>query len=216
VDITPDFNSTARALPTFILIAQSSNPARSTLRVHLSSISKKIMKKKTQQVTKFIEGLHQHVIGDPQFRRNTRKKSEIAVQAELRPLIVDYLKKYYQESGYKDFILKANQAFYWEGQEGKFGRERKPIFGARNYPDFIITEPYLVAIEYKQSTNGSTVKTGLGQSMMHTLGRDFDFVYYLFHDESEGKKIEKSAKSEPEKQVLEKMWSDFNVFVKFV
>jgi hypothetical protein len=174
------------------------------------------MRKKTQQVIKFMEGLHLHVVGDPQFRRNTRSKSEVAVQAELRPLIIDYLKKYYQGAGYKDYIAKANHAFYWEGQEGKFGKARSPLFGARNYPDFIITEPYLVAIEYKQSANGSTVKAGLGQSVMHTLGGDFDFVYYLFHDESKEKKIEHSAKSEPEKQIIQRMWKDFNVFVKFV
>ncbi len=67
-------------------------------------------------------------------------------------------------------IGKAHRSFYWEGQEGKYGKERATTFGARNYPDFIITDPYLVAIEYKQSPNGSTVKQGMGQSMMHTTG----------------------------------------------
>lgn len=50
----------------------------------------------------------------------------------------------------------------------------------------------LGAIEYKQSPNGSTVKHDIGQSIMHTLSEEFDFVYYLFHDESKDKRIENS------------------------
>lgn len=174
------------------------------------------MKKKTRQVADFVQGLHKHITTDPQFRHNTHMKSEVAVQTELRPLIIDYLKQYYQNLGYKDPVAKANQAFYWEGQEGQYGMDRMPIFGARNYPDFIVTAPYLVAIEYKQSSNGSTVKTGLGQCMMHTLGGDFDYVYYLFHDETKDKRIEKSIHTDPEKGVIQKMWDQFNILVKFV
>ena len=120
------------------------------------------------------------------------------------------------EVNLKNMTAKANKSFYWEGQEGKYGKERPTIFGSRNYPDFIITDPYLIAIEYKQSPNGSTVKQGLGQSFMHTMTEEFYYVYFLFHDESKDKRIDASIKKEKEKCILEKMWSDFNVFVKFV
>jgi len=174
------------------------------------------MKKKSVKLTKFIEGLHRFIIKNPQFRRDTGNKSETQIQAEIRPLIIQYLEKYFKKEGYKDYIGKAHKSFYWEGQEGKFGKQRATTFGARNYPDFIITAPYLVAIEYKQSPNGSTVKQGIGQSLMHTMTEDFHYVYYLFHDESKLKKIESSIKNKSEKHILEKMWSDFNVFIKFV
>jgi hypothetical protein len=36
------------------------------------------------------------------------------------------------KEGYKDNIGKAHKSFYWEGQEGKIGKERATIFGARN------------------------------------------------------------------------------------
>lgn len=60
------------------------------------------------------------------------------------------------------------------------------------------------------------MKEGIGQSIMHTLSEDFDFVYYLFHDESKDKRIEGSIKDETESLVLKKMLDDFNVLIKFV
>jgi hypothetical protein len=174
------------------------------------------MKNKTKQVIEFLDGLHDYIIKNPQFRRNTKNKSESFIQSELRPLIIRYLEIYFEKAGYKDFIAKANKSFYWEGQEGKYGNERKTTFGTRNYPDFIITEPYLIAIEYKQSKSGSTVKHGIGQSIMHTLCEEFHYVYYLFHDETEDKRIEKSKTNDRELFIIDKMWNDFNVLIKFV
>ncbi len=52
--------------------------------------------------------------------------------------------------------------------------------------------------------------------MMHTMTEDFHYVYYLFHDQSEDKKIEKSLKNSKEKEILDKMWNEFNVFVRFI
>ena len=174
------------------------------------------MKNKSAQLTAFIEGLHQYIVSNPQFRKKTAGKSETQIQAEIRPLIIQYLESYFQDRGYKDYVAKANKSFYWEGQEGKYGNERAATFGARNYPDFIVTEPYLVAVEYKQSPYGSVVKQGIGQSLMHTMTEDFHFVYYLFHDESKGKKIEHSINNQKEKSILKKLWSDFNLFIRFV
>ena len=120
------------------------------------------MKKKTAKVTKFIEALHEHIVRNPQFRRDTKTKSEVHIQAEIRPLIISFLEQHFKDDGYKDYIAKANQSFYWEGQEGVYGRERPTTFGSRNYPDFIIETPYRIAIEYKQSESGSTVKQAIG------------------------------------------------------
>ncbi len=174
------------------------------------------MKNKSEKLVKFLEALHDHIVSNPQFRRDIGNRSEAQIQTEIRPLIIDYLKNHYADAGYKDPVAKANKAFYWEGQEGQYGRERRTTFGSRNYPDFIITEPYLVAIEYKQSESGSTVKHGIGQSMMHTLCEEFEFVYLLFHDQSNKKKIQSSLKNEREKFIIDKMWSDYNILIKFV
>ena len=173
------------------------------------------MKKKTQQVYEFLDGLHKFIVCDPQFRKDTSNKSEVRIQTEIRPIIIRYLTKYFEKMGYKDAYAKANESFYWEGQEGNYGKRRKQIFGARNYPDFIITKPYLTAIEYKKSDNGGLVKTGIGQSIMHTLSGDFDYVYYLFHDQNKGKKIHNSIRNKPkEKEIIIMIWNKFNVFLR--
>ena len=174
------------------------------------------MRQKSKKATDFVNGLHEFIVSNPQFRRQTAGRTETQIQAEIRPLIIRYLEDYFAAAGYKDSVAKANKSFYWEGQEGTFGKGRNTTFGSRNYPDFIIQEPYSVAIEYKQSPNGSTVKHGIGQSIMHTLCGDFDFVYYLFHDESKDKRIEVSQHGKTEKATIERMWQEFNVLIKFV
>ena len=97
------------------------------------------MKKKTAKVTAFIRSLHEHIVNNPQFRKKTSGKTETQIQTEIRPLIIQFLKGYFEQEGYKDPEAKANKSFYWEGEEGIYGRERETTFGSRNYPDFIIT-----------------------------------------------------------------------------
>ena len=74
----------------------------------------------------------------------------------------------------------------------------------------------MVAIEYKQSSSGSLVKQAIGQSIMHTLSEDFDYVYVLFHDENKDKRIEKSISNKNESNIIKKIWNEFNVYVKFI
>lgn len=138
------------------------------------------MKKKTTKTTSFIEGLHKYIVTHPQFRKKTGGKSETQIQAEIRPLIISYLEIQFKKAGYKDFVAKANKSFYWEGQEGQYGKARPSTFGTRNYPDFIITEPYLIAIEYKKSPSGSTVKHGVGQSIMHSYVKNSIMFTFCF------------------------------------
>ncbi|MFN4866340.1 MAG: hypothetical protein ACK5GZ_08465 [Cyanobium sp.] len=159
--------------------------------------------------------MHNFIVGDPQFLRNTKSKPEQAIQTGIRPLIIRFLEMYFSDAGYKDSTGKANKSFNWEGQEGEFGKDRATVFGSRNYPDFIITDPYLVAIEYAQSQNEPSIKRRIGQSMIHTLCRVFDFVYYLIHDQSPEKMIQKSIDREIEADILRLAWNDLNVFVRF-
>ena len=174
------------------------------------------MKKKTKKVSQFLDGLHNYIINHHHLRKDTSGKSETAIQTEIRPIIVDYLRKHFKTVGYKDPEAKANASFYWEGQEGSFGKQRALTFGSRAYPDFIITNPYVLAIEYKQSDNGAVVKHGIGQSMMHTLSGDFDYVYYLFFDQNKDKRIKESIKNQKESRIINLIWDEFNVFMRFV
>jgi len=175
-----------------------------------------MMKKKTKALKNFIDGLHDYITLNPQFRRDTKNKSEAFIQTEIRPLIIQYLEKYFKSKGYKDFTQKANKSFYWEGEEGKYGKKRAKTFDSRNYPDFIIKTPYNIAIEYKQSSSGSLVKQAIGQSMMHAMSEDFDYVYVLFHDENKNKTIKKSISNKSESRILKKVWDEFNVYFKVI
>lgn len=176
------------------------------------------LKKKTNNVIQFIDGLHEFITTHPQFRVKTNEKSEPQIQSEIRPIIISYLENHFRSQGYKDPVAKAHKSFYWEGQEGKYGPPRDPVFGARNYPDFIIDAPYKIAVEYKQNKNGSIIKQGIGQSIIHTLSGDFDYVYFLFHDQSTGGLIRESLNSPKgiEVDIVNRMWNEFNVYTKIV
>jgi hypothetical protein len=174
------------------------------------------MKKKTKKSVTFINDLHDFIISNPQFRKDTSKKSEQFIQAEIRPLIIQYLENHFSNQNYVDYVGKANKSFYWEGQEGTHGSARETVFASRNYPDFIVTKPYLIAVEYKQGSTGSLVKQAIGQSIMHTLSGQFDYVYILFHDENKDKRIERSIDGVIESNIIKKIENDFNVFLKFI
>lgn len=175
------------------------------------------MKKKSAQVVGFLEGLHDYITTHPQFRQDTSKKSEVAIQTEIRPLIINYLERHFENTGkYKDYVAKANKSFYWEGQEGIYGRERESTFASKNYPDFIITEPYLIAIEYKQSKTGALIKQAVGQSLMHTMCNEFDYVYVIFNDQNKDKRIVKSLENQREQDIINSVWNEFNVFLRIV
>ena len=60
------------------------------------------------------------------------------------------------------------------------------------------------------------MKQAIGQSMMHTMSEQFDFVYILFHDENKDKKIEDSVNGKIEKNIMKTVEKDFNVFLKFI
>jgi len=47
------------------------------------------MKKKTSKVTNFIEGLHKHIVGNPQFRKNTSgRRLENSMSDEKEKIIL--------------------------------------------------------------------------------------------------------------------------------
>ena len=151
------------------------------------------MKRKTQLLKDFIKKLHDFIVTNRKYRKDLPSKSEAFIQAEIRPLITEHLEKYFQGAGYKDYIKRAHDSFYWERQEGRYDNKRGITFASRNYPDFVVTLPYLLAIEYKKGSSGSLVKSAIGQSIMHALSEEFDYAYVLFYDENKDKRITKSV-----------------------
>ena len=174
------------------------------------------MKPKTQKLISFIEELHAHLVSSPLLRKKVQNKNESQIQAELRPIIFEYMKNHFQNQNWKNPVNGATKYLYWEGEERKYTNIKTESFASRNYPDYIITNPYKIAIEYKKSETGSIVKQGIGQSVMHTLGGEFDFVYCLIHDESQEKNILNSSNNDKEKMMINKIWEDYNIWIKFL
>lgn len=83
------------------------------------------MKVKSKEFIEFVNNLHDYIVKNPQFRKDTSNKSESVIHGEIRPLIVQYLEKYFENKGFKDFTAKANKSFYWEGQEDSYEREEQ-------------------------------------------------------------------------------------------
>ena len=57
------------------------------------------MKVKSKEFILFVNNLHDYIVSNPQFRKDTSNKSESVIQGEIRPLIVQFLEKYFQEKG---------------------------------------------------------------------------------------------------------------------
>ena len=119
---------------------------------------------------------------------------------------------YYKEKGLVSYREKASSSFYWEGQADKrYRKSAQEFFASKNYPDFVIQSPYSIAIEYKQSESGSLIKQAIGQSMIHILNQEYDFVYILFNDQTKDKDIRKSLLQAKEKSVCSVLWDSSNI-----
>jgi len=169
------------------------------------------VKRKSKSLIKFFDELKVFTEDHRRRPKDTRKKSESDIQMAYQFIFLEYLKRHFQNAGYKDFDKKANNVLYWEGQHGTNVDKHSEVFASRNYPDFIIMEPYRIAVEYKQSESGSLIKQGIGQAMMHILNNEYDYVYLLFDDQTSNKLIKSAMQNEKEKLIANRIWSDFNI-----
>lgn len=174
------------------------------------------MKKKTTKLIHFIEGLHKFI----SIRSNLVDKASITSKVDFQNIIVrlilEYLEQYFVKDGYKNSITKSNDALSWEVKELQEYESQSPVFGELIYPDFIINDPYLIAIVCKEGNNGSVLKQGIGESLIYTLSGEFDFVYFLFIDQTQDKKIERSIDYKLESSIVSEMWDRYNIFFKIV
>ena len=100
----------------------------------------------TTQFRRFFEALHSTITTNDLYRKKTQTLSETEVQRELRAIITAFLDRHWKGKGFKNPERKRQKTFYWEGQEGAPELKRKESFGSKNYPDFIILEPYKLGL----------------------------------------------------------------------
>ena len=69
------------------------------------------MRRKSKKATEFIQSLHLHLVKSPLLRKNVQNKTERDIQTELRPIIFDYMKKYFEKENRKNPENMAKNIF---------------------------------------------------------------------------------------------------------
>ncbi len=84
------------------------------------------------------------------------------------------------------------------------------LFGTQHRPDFEVKVDGLkIAIEVKVGDSGQQIREGIGQAIVYST--KYDFVVYLFVDNSPNKKVLSSVYGLQEQHLAEQLWSEFNV-----
>ena len=120
-------------------------------------------------------------------------------------------KRFYPRLSQQAQDRKAREALFWEGD---IGTEINNIrfLGVQHRPDFkVVMDGTRIAVEIKRGDNGSSVREGLGQSLVYACSGDFEFVVYLFADTSREKKILSSLERELDRRFVASLWENYNI-----
>jgi hypothetical protein len=109
---------------------------------------------------------------------------------------------------------KAKNCLMWEGDVNTTVNNFT-FFGTQHRPDFIVKIDSLdVAVEVKKGETGSSLREGIGQSLVYAS--TFDFVVYLYVDISKDKKICSSTYGKKEKNLITNLWENHNILFQVV
>lgn len=104
---------------------------------------------------------------------------------------------------------KADSAVRWEGDCSDTIHYIQ-ILGTRHRPDFVVNlDNCSIGVEIKRGGAGSSVRDGLGQSLVYS--QVYDFVLYCFVDTSADRRILNSMRLGPERRLLESLWANHNI-----
>jgi len=169
--------------------------------------------KKSEKREQFINNIIKEVISHERFEPNVKRKSnetdtQLALfqrleKKTLTPIIQDFLDC---SQAHAEKIVLDN--FKWEGDKNTtvnhFTR-----FGTQHRPDATLEINNLsIAIEIKQGQKGSAIRSGLGQCVLYSS--IYDFIIYVFVDQTVGSDITNTVQGDAEKKIIEQLWNDFN------
>lgn len=84
------------------------------------------------------------------------------------------------------------------------------IFGTQHRPDAVLDlGDFRIAIEVKKGNNGSSIRSGLGQSLLYS--HQYDFTIYFFVDTTQGLDIKSSVQGSKEQEIINQLWDSYNV-----
>ena len=109
---------------------------------------------------------------------------------------------------------KAKDCLLWEGDVNTTVNNFT-FFGTQHRPDFVVKIDRLsVAVEVKKGETGSSLREGIGQSLVYASA--FDFVVYLYVDISKDKKIRDSMNGKQEQELINDLWESHNALFQVV
>ncbi len=134
----------------------------------------------------------------------------LRLQDEL-PRIIQNIYGYDKPKAIK--IIK--EGFSWE-QNVNTTVNNFTFFSTNHRPDSILSikDELRIAIEIKKGDSGSSLRSGIGQSLVYST--QFDFVIYFFVDISPSFDIKSSYTGKKEKELIDSMWKNYNIKFKVV
>jgi len=144
-----------------------------------------------------------------------KTKDESNIKTFMYGLILDRIKGLYRDlypnKDDKIYEAKANKSLMWEGNKETVVNNIR-FLGVQHRPDFkVVMNRIRIAIEIKKGDSGSSIREGIGQSIIYAVSNDFDFVIYLFIDTSKDKKIKESVGNEEESAFISSLWDYYNI-----
>jgi len=139
-------------------------------------------------------------------------KDENYIKSFIYPHLIEELKEFYVSS---ESLLessaqkKAELSVLWEGNK-KTTVNNILFLGTYHRPDMVVEyKDVSVAIKFKKGSTGSSVREGLGQSLIYS--NNYDFTIYLYIDVSKDKRIKKAVELTAENSFRNELWKRYNI-----
>jgi hypothetical protein len=145
--------------------------------------------------------------------RYVERLTENKMKDPLYSALVDCMEGLYEDLGgvtkQSSIEERARESVLWESSP-KTTINNIKFMGVQHRPDFVVQfDDLRIAVEVKLGDRGADIREGLGQSLVYAA--EYDFVAYLFIDTSGDKKIQLGCEQDVEQQVLDSLWSNYNI-----
>jgi len=173
-----------------------------------------IKKKKTRKAVAIIEGIVTALKSDRIYcTLDYKHKNEAEIKIFMHNVLLDGLKKIYKQMqpNLRESTMqkKAKRSLVWES-DVKATINNIIFLGTQHRPDFLVDIYGLrIGVEIKRGDDGSSIREGIGQSMVYST--EYDFVIYLFIDITSDKKIVRGYNGQTEKYLVDSMWENYNI-----
>ena len=178
-------------------------------------------KSKSKRRIKIVESIASAISSKKIFDTiDYRNRNEDYIKQYMHQPLISELEELYEQlqtskTVDKELIKqKAKNCLLWEGDVNT-RVNNFTFFGTQQNPDFIVKiESLAVAVEVKKGETGSSLREGIGQSLVYAS--TFDFVVYLYVDISKDKKICSSTYGKKEKNLITNLWENHNILFQVV